>query len=95
MVYILLKEAGTRNRSHSDIFDHPFTEFQIRIPRKLRQIQKLLNINQDKIRSLRNIVFQPDPIQTIQEIGTFLCIGLQKLRIITLREIQTYRSGFL
>ena len=64
IVYIFPEKAGTRNGCHTDIFDHPLAELQIGISGKLRQIQELLDIDHDKIRSLRHIVLQTDRIQT-------------------------------
>ena len=57
MIHIFPEEAGTGNCCYSNVFDHPLTELQVCVACKLRQIQEILNIDQYKISSLRNVMF--------------------------------------
>lgn len=54
--------------------------------RKLRQVQKFLNVDQDKIGALGDVVLEADPIQPLQEIIPLFRVGLQKPVIVGLWE---------
>ena len=91
----LTEEAGTGHCCQTNILNHPFAEFQIRIAFEFRHIQKFLNIYHNKVSALGYVVLNTDAVQTVQEIFAFFRIQGQQIFIIFIREVQTGYSCFL
>lgn len=75
VVYVFFEETGAWNGSYSDISYHPFAEFQISKSMELRKFQKFCNIDQYKISSLWDIMFQSDTVQSAEKMISFFGIN--------------------
>ena len=88
-VFRFMEETGSRNGADFYFFRKVFAEFQIVI------IAKFGNIHHDVICALRNVVFQADLIQSVQEKIALVCINSEQFIIVTLSELQTRNNGLL
>ena len=89
------EEAGAGNRGNPDLPDHPLTELQIRPALKLRQRQEVRDLHHHKVGPLRDIVLQPQAIQSCQEVVPFLPIQGVEVPVVFLSEAKSRDGGLL
>ena len=68
MVDRLFKKAGAGHGGHADVDDHPLAELKVGPPPELGQVQKVPDVDEDKVGPLGDVVLQADAVQPVQEV---------------------------
>ena len=95
MIDRLPEKAGSRNSGNTDFSNHPLAKLKICPPFELGPVQKILNIDHDKIGSLRNVVLQSYPVKALDEVVPFLGVRLLQSVIVFVSQFKPGNSSLL